>query len=203
MGKKGVKMVYAIFNAKWYDFFKNIWNKIVAKNAEKEFTKFLNANLNEGKNLLDVGCGTAKNLEKITKLNIKLKSYTGLDFSPDMLAIAKKKFPQHPNVAFIQKDISELKEVDKKFDVITCTWVLSHLDAPAEAVNQMQHLLKPKGKLFLIFFTKPKWYINFWMGFAAKYLFKSRYVTDEDMAKFGNIKKRQSFSANMATIIEI
>lgn len=205
MNKNGVKKLYALFGAKWYDFFKNIWNKIVAFSAEKELAKFFRANIKEDKSILELGCGTALNLKKIFTLNLNFRSYLGTDFSPDMLKIAKNKFAETSKVKFRQQDITDLSNIESKFDLIICTWVLSHLEigSRSEVINNAQKLLAHNGKMFLIFFTKPKWYINFWLFPFAKYLFQITYVSNEEIQKFKSVKTKHSFSANMATTVEI
>lgn len=203
MKGKRVKKLYSIFSAKWYDYFKKIWDVIVAKKAEEESKKFLKVHLDDTKEILDVGCGTALNLKKIFDLDLKFKKYIGMDFSSDMLKIARGKFGNRKNVDFIRKDIGELKTENRKFDVMLCTWVLSHLDDPMNYVNLMSQNLKPKGRLFLSFYTKPKWYIHFWIYPFAKYIFQTDYIKDADIKKFGNVKKRRSYALNFVTVVEV
>jgi SAM-dependent methyltransferase len=67
---------------------------------------------NNGNNLLDVACGTGNN----TKYQVDMFNVTGLDISPDMLKIAKKKVP---NARFIKGDMKTMALQDR-FDVIIC-----------------------------------------------------------------------------------
>jgi ubiquinone/menaquinone biosynthesis C-methylase UbiE len=90
MRSSNVKNLYAFLNAKWYDPFKKIWNTIISRKSEKDLAKFLKENLDETKTILELGCGTALNVQKIFSLNLKFKKYTGLDFTAEMLRIAKK-----------------------------------------------------------------------------------------------------------------
>lgn len=201
--EKSVKNLYALGNARWYDPFKKLWNNLVSVKAEKELTKFLKKNVNENTRILELGCGTALNLEKIFSLNLKFKKYLGLDFSPDMLKIAKNKFKKVPNVSFKQKNITKLNGINEKFDIIICTWVLSHLQNPSQMVNLAQNLLSKKGKFFVIFFSKPKWFINIWLHPVAKYLFKTKPLSDEEVNKFMKIKAKHKFSADITTCVII
>ncbi len=203
MNINNVKNLYALGHAEWYDPFKKIWNRLVATKAEENLTVFLKTNLDETKSILELGCGTALNLEKILTLNLKFKKYLGLDFSPDMLKIAKSKFEDVSNVKFQQKDITYLEDIDEKFDIIICTWVLSHLPSPSQVINQAQKLLSPQGRLFLIFFSKPKWFVNIWLYPFAKYLFKTNPLSDKEVSKFMNVKTKHKFSANITTIVVI
>lgn len=198
-----VKKVYSILNAKWYDGFKYVWNKLVCQKAEKRFSEFLKKNVNPHANILDLGCGTALNLEKIESLGLRFKNYKGWDFSPHMLAIARKKFQNRQNISFEEKDIANLNGIKEKFDVIICTWVLSHLEHPENLVNQAQRLLDKNGEMFFIFFSRPKWYMRFFLKPLARLVLRANYVMPDKVQKFKNVKIKHSYSANIITTIEI
>ncbi len=76
---------------------------------------------------------------------------TGLDLSPEMLAIARGR------AAELGRDI-ELREGDAhalpfdegSFDTVVCTYSLCNIPDPQRAVNEMKRVLKPGGKLILV-----------------------------------------------------
>lgn len=109
MADDSVKRVYGAWQARWYDPFKWLWNVLAASGAETNLSTFLRQNLDENKTILELACGTAMNLEKIFSLTLKFRSYLGLDFSPDMLRIARRKYYGHPNVEFREQDITKLE----------------------------------------------------------------------------------------------
>lgn len=203
MADESVRRIYGIWQARWYDPFKWLCNLLAASGAESDLSAFLRGNLDDSKTILELGCGTALNLEKIFSLDLKFKSYLGLDFSPDMLRMARRKFQGYPNVEFREKDITTLVDVSDRFDVLICTWVLSHLPSPSALVNQTQGLMREDSKLFLIFFSVPKWYLAFWVGPLARVLFRSQYLKDEEVNKFKNVRKISRYSGNMVTVVEI
>jgi len=172
MSKSGVKRLYAV-SATVYDALVKVWNAFFATEAEDELSNFLMENLDETRIILEVGCGTARNLEKIYSLNLKFKKYLGMDFSPRMLRVARRKFLDNPAVEFEEGDITILDSIVERFDIILCTWVLSHIESPSAFVNRAQSLLKQDGKFFLILFTRPRWYLNFWLSPIATYLFST------------------------------
>lgn len=86
----------------WKDYEKE--SKIV----ERLITKF---KTNNGKKLLDVGCGTGEHLKYM-----KHYDCTGLDINSNLLSIASRK---NKKVNFIQGDMISLK-IGDNFDVITC-----------------------------------------------------------------------------------
>lgn len=198
-----VKGLYAIGSAKWYDFVKIIWSRLFSEKAEKDFSTFLKKNLNNNTRILELGCGTAMNLEKIYSLGLNFRSYLGVDFSSDMLAIARKKFEGRAKVKFQRHNITNLENHKGDYDVIICTWVLSHLDNPSDFVNKVQSLLSKDGKMFLIFFSKPKWFIDFWLYPLSKYLFSAKLVPDEEVEKINNRIKTKSFAFGVTTYILI
>ncbi|MBI2853092.1 MAG: methyltransferase domain-containing protein [Chloroflexi bacterium] len=202
MADERVRQVYGIWQARWYDPFKWLWNILVASGAEKDMNNFLRDSLDENETILELGCGTALNLEKIFSLGLKFKRYLGIDFSPEILRITNRKFQGYSNVEFREKNITRLEDINDKFDIIICTWVLSHLPSASSFVNRAQGLMKEQGKFFLIFFSEPRWYLRFWIA-PLELLVWSRYVTDEEVSKFKNIRKIRSYSGRMVTVVEI
>ncbi len=202
MKDKEVKGLYALGKASWYDKFKSLWNKTIANKAENELNLFLKGNINKNTSILELGCGTALNLEKINYLNLKFKKYLGIDFSIDMLNIARKKFKSNKLVKFEYRDITKLNNKEK-FDIIICTWVLSHLDSPSDIINKSQKLLKNNGKMFIILFSEPKWYLNYWFPPLSRIFFKCYPVSNNELLKFNNVRVLHKYSNNMVTAVTI
>ncbi len=75
-------------------------------------------------NVLELGCGTGKNTEWL----IEKASYVlAVDFSEQMIAKASEKISSS-KVHFAKADISEpWNFLNKKFDLITCSLVLEHI----------------------------------------------------------------------------
>lgn len=81
-------------------------------------------------NGLDIGCGTGR--YSLALLNYCPK-VTGVDISPEMVAIASRK---NPNVRYVISDIAKFKP-KTQYDVITCARVLSHIRKAGEAVSNI------------------------------------------------------------------
>lgn len=195
--------MYSILGAKWYDPFKVAWNFIIGGRTEKDLENFMKKNISEDKEILELGCGTALNLEKIYKHELKFKSYLGVDFTESMLGIAGDKFKGYPNVEFKIQDITKLDPYGKKYDTIICTWVMSHLKEPVEFANTAQKLLKPGGEMFLVFYTKPKWYIGIIFNFIAEKLFFAKCFDKKIVEKFENVEKTNTYAAGLSTTVVI
>ncbi|GCC10756.1 hypothetical protein IPdc08_00791 [archaeon] len=202
MDRNDVRKLYSIGNAKWYDPLRPVYSKLFLSKAEGDLANFLKDNLDESKTVLELGCGTGANLEKIYSLNLEFKKYLGLDFSPDMLKIAKNKFRNNSIVEFRETDITELDDIKEQFDIIICIIVISHLQSRPDFVNKSQRLLNKNGNFFLILHTKPEWYINFWL-FPFIWLSRMSLISDDEIKKFENIKVINKYSGNLITAIEI
>jgi demethylmenaquinone methyltransferase/2-methoxy-6-polyprenyl-1,4-benzoquinol methylase len=112
---------------------------------------------------IDIGCGIGRITNLLAKrfgLNEKL---IGLDFSEDMINYAKKNSTQE-NVKFLQGDINNLKFSSNSFDWI---WSMDTVwagpkkfgcpaEEPDEILNQFYQILKPGGKIYLVFWTAQK-----------------------------------------------
>jgi ubiquinone/menaquinone biosynthesis C-methylase UbiE len=81
----------------------------------------------EGRSVLDVGCGFGDFFGFINKKCKHLRSYVGVDVNPNMIAIAKKRYP---NAVFEVRDILEAPIINKFdfvvasgiFNLETCNW---------------------------------------------------------------------------------
>ena len=95
--------------------------------------------------ILVAGCGTGKSILKAANyLNAKI---LGIDLSLTSLAYAKRKVEELglKNINFLHADILELKNLNKKFDIIECAGVLHHMKKPSDGLKILSELLKPHG----------------------------------------------------------
>lgn len=102
--------------AEYYD---KIYDNVDYK-GESEFIKWAvdKHKICPNNHLIDVACGTGTHAKKL----IDSFKITGVDISPEMLKIARKKVP---NAIFIQGDMKDLN-IETKFDVITCIFSAIH-----------------------------------------------------------------------------
>jgi SAM-dependent methyltransferase len=76
--------------------------------------------LPQAESLLELGCGSGSILAGLRDLN----SLVGLDRSPQMLAVARRKVPE---ARFVQADMTEF-ELGERFDIVICVFdTLNHL----------------------------------------------------------------------------
>ena len=117
-------------------------NDIKPNNVEFN-NKFLNPNV------LIAGCGTGQQL--INAIGYHNSNIFAVDLSLTSLAYAKRKIEEtsYKNIEFMQGDILDLNNLNRKFDVIECVGVLHHMKNPLEGLKVLLDLLAPHGFLKL------------------------------------------------------
>jgi len=96
----------------------------INKQFDKNCITFITKNFpNQINNILDVGVGIGRLTKYFVKKTNKL---IGVDFSKNMLSIAKKYITNKDNVELINKNIIDLKFSTKQFDLGIISLVLKH-----------------------------------------------------------------------------
>ena len=111
----------------------------------------------EGCRVLDLGCGSGRDVVLLAQLVGASGVVVGVDMTPEQLAVARRHQPFHAelfgfdNVRFLEGQIERLEELDlepSSFDVIVSNCVLN-LSADKPAVLRGVHrLLKPGGEFY-------------------------------------------------------
>ena len=99
--------------------------------------------------VLDVGCGTGELLKHLNP-----RTGLGIDISPEMIHIAKRKFH---NYEFIADDFDNL-DIKKKFDLIIVIDVIEHLGNPEKTFQTLKKFSKKETKIII---SSPSYY---WKG---------------------------------------
>ena len=120
------------------NFLQDLTNDI-KPNKIKYIDKFINPNV------LIAGCGTGNHTIYATKYqNAKI---LGVDLSLKSLSYAKRKAEELniKNIEFLHADILQLKNLNKKYDVIESIGTLHHMEKPEEGLKVLVDILKPHG----------------------------------------------------------
>ncbi len=134
-----IEKAYDIW-AKQYDTNKNKTRDLDSEATRVTLEKY------DFSTVLELGCGTGKNTIYLLK---KAKSIIGLDFSDEMLKIAKEKLNDE-RVRFQNADLTAKWDVPNDFaDLITCSLALEHIENLEFVFNQAYKKLKPKGIFFI------------------------------------------------------
>jgi len=142
--------------ARSYSMFDALW-KLPYRKAYLALYRAFETHLSPNGRILDLGCGTGLNVERLSALGLPFNSYIGIDISEEMLAIAKAKFGHMKKINFKQMNISEEALPEGPFDLIVSTWVLEHFPDPVSVVERAWQRLVPGGHLVLLFMIRKKW----------------------------------------------
>jgi len=90
--------------------------------------------LRAGGSALDVACGSGKLTAELARLAGEGGHVVGLDFSPEMLAVARR---DHPSIEFLEGDALHLPFRDATFDAATIAFGLRNLADPVRGLGEM------------------------------------------------------------------
>ena len=86
--------------------------------------------------LIDLGCGTGKYSNLLTKLKLNV---VGVDRSKEMLKIAKKKFNKNKKLTFVNSNINKINL--KKFDIISALFHILSYQTSTTNINSFFKML--------------------------------------------------------------
>lgn len=141
---------YESENAGVYNMCKKDYPDVLAELEKEPFT-----------DLLDCGCGTGPML---TLLHQKYpdKHYTGIDLTPKMIEVAKKK--NLKGVKFVVGDCENLPFAANSFDAVICCESFHHYPNPQDFFDSVYRVLRPNGRLILRDMTMAtafgRWFCN-------------------------------------------
>jgi len=121
--------------------------------------------------VLEIGVGNGAHLKLYQRHRI-----TGIDTSLAMLESARKN--QRPDMELLQMNGEALEFEDNSFDYVVLSHVLAVVDEPEQVMEEVQRVLKPGGRVFILnHFTPDNWlrHIDHAFGRIAR-LFRFRSV---------------------------
>lgn len=98
---------------------------------------------------LDICCGTGDISAALAAAGAQV---AGLDFSPAMLDVAKKR---HDGITFQQGDAMNLPQADNSFDIVTIGYGLRNLSNWERGVEEIWRVAKPGARILILDFGKP------------------------------------------------
>jgi demethylmenaquinone methyltransferase/2-methoxy-6-polyprenyl-1,4-benzoquinol methylase len=105
-----------------------------------------------GGSAIDVACGSGRLTNELAKLAGQGGRVIGLDFSPQMLEVARH---QYPTLEFIEGDALQLPFDDAGFDASTIAFGLRNLADPVGGLREMARVVKPRGRAVVLEFVRP------------------------------------------------
>lgn len=152
-GARRADQVRALFRtiARRYDLINDLQSLGLHRRWKRRLVRL--AQLGPGQRALDVCCGTGDVALALARTGAQV---TGLDFSPEMLAVARRRARALPApVDFVQGDALALPFADATFDAVTLSYGLRNLADFAAGLAEMARVLRPGGRLVVLDFGKP------------------------------------------------
>jgi demethylmenaquinone methyltransferase/2-methoxy-6-polyprenyl-1,4-benzoquinol methylase len=109
-----------------------------------------------GQRILDVATGTGLVASALAR---KGATVTGIDQSEQMLAGARQRLAQHPElsdkITLIQGEAEHLPFPDEHFDALTFTYLLRYVDDRSATMRELARVIKPGGPIGMVEFGVP------------------------------------------------
>ena len=112
--------------------------------------RFLVSRLPRGGHVLDVATGTGLVAAELLKRGFDV---TGLDQSPEMLAVARRRFGNR--VQLVEAMADSLPFEDCRFDHLTFTYLFRYVDDPRATLVELARVVRPDGVIASLEFGVP------------------------------------------------
>lgn len=103
--------------------------------------------------VLDVACGTGDLTQAFADAGAA--RVVGLDFTPEMLVIARAKACRGV-IEYIEGDAMSLPFEDASFDIVSIAFGIRNVSEPARALREFRRVLRPGGRLVVLEFSRPR-----------------------------------------------
>jgi demethylmenaquinone methyltransferase / 2-methoxy-6-polyprenyl-1,4-benzoquinol methylase len=164
-----VRRMFAAIAGK-YDFN----NRLHSLGRDQAWRRFAvrQARVKPGDAVVDVACGTGDLTELFARS--PAATITGIDFTPEMLAVAQRKRERLPSeirhkISYQQGDAQQLTLPDASADVVSIAFGIRNVADPTRAIAEFARILRPGGRLVILEFDTPRfppfrWLNNFYSG---------------------------------------
>ncbi|MBW4674507.1 MAG: class I SAM-dependent methyltransferase [Desmonostoc geniculatum HA4340-LM1] len=152
-------MTYDFLNNKkflfdhWAPSYDWLFPSVFYRAIHKRLLEYIN--LPERANVLDIGCGTGRLLERLATEFPALQG-TGLDLSANMLRMARLSNRHHPRLIYVEGKAESLPFADGQFDAVFSTISFLHYLEPQQVFSEIARVLSPGGCFFLVDITSKK-----------------------------------------------
>lgn len=141
-----------------YDFL----NRLLSFRRDVGWRRFTagHSGLQSGDKALDVATGTGDLAFDLAKVVGAEGEIVGLDFSAEMLAIAREKAEDNgkaPRCTFVQGNALDLPFEDDAFAAATIAFGLRNVVDRERALLEMRRVVRPGGRVLVLEFSQPVW----------------------------------------------
>jgi demethylmenaquinone methyltransferase/2-methoxy-6-polyprenyl-1,4-benzoquinol methylase len=125
---------------------------VLSLGQDPMWRRFLVARLPwDGGHVLDVATGTGLVAAELLRRRFTV---TGLDQSPEMLAVARRRFGD--GIELVEASAEELPFDDATFDHVTVTYLLRYVADPGATLGELARVARPGGTLASLEFGLPE-----------------------------------------------
>lgn len=178
-----------------YDFMNNIISLGLHLFIKECCIKDLN--IKQNSKILDICCGTG-DITKVTNKLYPTASVVGVDFSENMLNLARIK---NPNNRFINASATNLPFNDNEFDFVTISFGLRNIENRDKVICEIYRVLKDGGVFLHLDFGNKNFLsniFNFYVLFISLFMKKNR----EHYKYLVNSKKEFPLPDNLTGLFE-
>ena len=182
-----------------YDAFRSVWSRWT-RPAEETLDELFRERIGPTTRILELAPGTGINVERLLRCAPNFGSYLGVDSSEEMLAHARENARGDSRIELRGGDATDLGALEDAFDLVVCTWLLSHLDEPVKTVQAAVSKLSSGGTAVFVFFTPPSSRVLRRVLGLLGGPFQYRFVDAEAIAALPNLERLETCAAGMATL---
>lgn len=152
-GESKKQQVATMFNnvAGTYDFLNHFFSVGIDKLWRRKLVNLIG--INQPKLILDVATGTAD--LAIAETRLQPDKIIGVDISEKMLDVGREKIKKYPNIELQTGDSENLQFPENTFDAVSVSFGVRNFENVPAGLSEMRRVLKPKGKVFILEFSKP------------------------------------------------
>ena len=137
----------------WAPFYDVLFPSVFYQTIHKQLIEYVE--LPEQPNVLDLGCGTGRLLDRLAT-QFPFLNGTGLDLSAQMLRIARRQNRHRPRLIYVQGNAESLPFANDQFDAVFNTFSFLHYPEPEPVFSEVSRILRPGGQFYLVDWTSPR-----------------------------------------------
>lgn len=205
--RQDIQDLYQV-GAKNYDFTTLLFRLIGLRMKTYRSLAIDRLSLKRGDVVVEIGCGTGLNFPLLLEKIGKEGHLNGLDLTPNMLDIARKRVDQNgwQNVELIQSDIAAY-EFPQPLNAVLVTGVLGYIPKYDQVIKAVADALVPDGHLSILDGKQPEnlplWLFNIVLKLGRQYGYTPEYFNVRPWKSVERYFSEMSFETHYGGMIYI
>ena len=147
------------------------------ENVTKLVVNCMNRYIPKDRSILEIGCGTGRNLVGLVKAGYT--NVSGVEISENTVAVGRERFPEYRDIEVKVSPIEEIIEGLPKYDVIFTQGCLMHLPYSLDWI--IEEIKRKARYLILTNEGEPRSEIHVWRRNYEEYITRGRYWMQLEM----------------------